>query len=264
MFNDKRRQQGQNDKRLNFIDRTSRGKYTPRMIALNAVTKRYGSLAAVDNVSFSIKPGEYFALLGPNGAGKTTIVKMLLDFTMPTSGSLSVNGLPCTQAASRTAVGYLAENHHIPPHLSGWQYLQRCAELLNISRSDATDQCRRIVLQIGMQNREHTKANTYSKGMIQRFGLGAALIGNPQLLILDEPASGLDPIGIRETRQLLESLKKKGMTIFLNSHLLSEVEKICDNAAIINEGKLLVKDTISALVKDGDTLEDVFVRLVKG
>jgi ABC-2 type transport system ATP-binding protein len=115
-----------------------------------------------------------------------------------------------------------------------------------------------------MQGREHTKVGTYSKGMIQRFGLGAALLGNPKLLILDEPTSGLDPIGIRETRQLLESLKHQEMTIFLNSHLLSEVEKICDTAGIINRGKLLVKDAISAIVKDGDTLEDVFVRLVKG
>src|SRR5512137_1561915 len=102
---------------LYYIDMTNRDKYTLFMIKLNAVTKQYGSLAAVDNVSFSVKTGEYFALLGPNGAGKTTIVKMLLDFTQPTSGSLSVNGLPSTDAASRTAVGYLAENYHIPPHL---------------------------------------------------------------------------------------------------------------------------------------------------
>jgi ABC-2 type transport system ATP-binding protein len=100
--------------------------------------------------------------------------------------------------------------------------------------------------------------------MIQRFGLGAALVGNPKLLILDEPTAGLDPIGIREIRQLLESLKSQGMTIFLNSHLLSEVEKICDNAAIISRGKLLVKDKISSLVKEGDSLEDVFVRYVEG
>jgi ABC-2 type transport system ATP-binding protein len=126
------------------------------------------------------------------------------------------------------------------------------------------EQCRHIVELIGLQGREHTKVSTYSKGMIQRFGLGAALIGKPKLLILDEPTSGLDPIGIREIRQLLESLKNAGITIFLNSHLLSEVEKICDNVVIINNGKLLVKDTISALVKDGDALEDVFVRYVRG
>jgi ABC-2 type transport system ATP-binding protein len=189
---------------------------------------------------------------------------MLLDFTQPTLGSLSINDLPSINAACRIAIGYLSENCHIPPYLSGLQYLQRCAELLNINQSDTMDQCRHIVELIGMQGREDTRVSTYSKGMIQRFGLGAALIGNPKLLILDEPTAGLDPIGIREIRQLLESLKDQGMTIFLNSHLLSEVEKICDNAAIINRGKLLVKDTISALVKDGDTLEDVFVRFVKG
>jgi ABC-2 type transport system ATP-binding protein len=234
------------------------------MIELKSVTKRYDSLTAVDNVSFSVKAGEYFALLGPNGAGKTTIVKMLLDFTRPTSGNLSLSGIPSTQAESRKSIGYLAENHHIPGCLSGWHYLLRCAELLDISRSDALDQCRRMVELIGMQGREDAKAGTYSKGMIQRFGLGAALMGDPKLLILDEPTSGLDPIGIRELRQLLESFKGQGRTIFLNSHLLSEVEKICDTAAIINRGKLLVKDTISAIVKDGETLEDVFVRLVKG
>jgi len=234
------------------------------MFELKNVTKRYDSLTAVDDVSFSVNTGEYFALLGPNGAGKTTIVKMLLDFTRPSSGSLLLNGIPSTQAECRRSIGYLAENHHIPPHLSGWHYLLRCAELLDISRPEASDQCRRIVELIGMQGRENAKAGTYSKGMIQRFGLGAALMGDPKLLILDEPTSGLDPIGIREIRQLLESLKGHGMTIFLNSHLLSEVEKICDTAAIINRGKLLVKDAISAIVKDGDALEDVFVRLVKG
>jgi len=234
------------------------------MIELKTVTKRYHSLTAVDDVSFTVRAGEYFALLGPNGAGKTTIVKMLLDFTRPTAGSLTIRGIPSTEASSRTSIGYLAENHHIPACLSGWRYLLRCAELLELSRSDAADQCGRIVELIGMKGREHAKAGTYSKGMIQRFGLGAALMGGADLLILDEPTSGLDPIGIRETRLLLESLKDQGMTVLLNSHLLSEVEKICDTAAIINRGRLLVKDAISAIVTDGDTLEDVFVRLVKG
>jgi ABC-2 type transport system ATP-binding protein len=234
------------------------------MIELNTVTKRYGSLTAVDDVSFSVKAGESFALLGPNGAGKTTIVKMLLDFTRPTAGSLSIGGIPSTDAACRASIGYLAENNRIPSSLSGWHYLLRCAELLDMVRTEAMDQCSRIVELIGMQGREHAKAGTYSKGMIQRFGLGAALLGDPKLLILDEPTSGLDPIGIREIRQLLELLKERGITIFLNSHLLSEVEKICDSAAIINRGRLLVKDAISSIAKDGETLEDVFVRLVKG
>jgi ABC-2 type transport system ATP-binding protein len=234
------------------------------MIELKNVTKRYDFLTAVEDVSFSVKAGECFALLGPNGAGKTTIVKMLLDFTRPTSGSLSLSGIPSTDAECRASIGYLAENHRIPAGLSGRQYLLRCAELLDMSRPDAVEQCRRIVELVGMQGREEAKAGTYSKGMIQRFGLGAALMGDPKLLILDEPTAGLDPIGIRELRQLLESLKGQGMTIFLNSHLLSEVEKICDTAAIINRGRLLVKDAIYAIAKDGETLEDVFVRLVRG
>lgn len=234
------------------------------MIELKTTTKRYGSLTAVDNVSFSVKKGEYFALLGPNGAGKTTIVRMLLDLARPTSGTLSINGLPSILPSCRVGVGYMAENHRIPLHLSGWQYLLRCTELLRLERSEAMDQCKRTVEIIGMQGREHTKASTYSKGMMQRFRLGAVLLGNPDLLILDEPTSGLDPIGIRETRLLLESLKDKGTTVFLNSHFLSEVEKICDSVAIIDRGRLLVKDSISTIVKNGDTLEDVFVRYVRG
>ncbi|MDD5168713.1 MAG: ABC transporter ATP-binding protein [Syntrophales bacterium] len=234
------------------------------MISLNSVTKRYGSLTAVDNISLNVEDGEYFALLGPNGAGKTTIVRMLLDFTRPTSGSLSINGLSSEISSSRAAVGYLAENHRMPAHLTGWQYLKRCTELLGMNRSDADRQCERIIELIGMRGREHTKTGTYSKGMIQRFGLGAALLGNPKLLILDEPTAGLDPIGIRETRELLDQMKGQGMTVLLNSHLLSEVEKICHTAAIIHNGRLLVKNDISAIVKDGETLEDVFIKLVKG
>jgi ABC-2 type transport system ATP-binding protein len=234
------------------------------MIELKSATKRYGSLLAVDDVSFSVKGGEYSALLGPNGAGKTTIVRMLLDFTRPTSGGLSINGLPSTDAGSRWAVGYVAENHRIPPYLSGRQYLHRCAELLGLDLSEAEEECRRIVKLIGMEGREHARADTYSKGMGQRFALGGALMGRPKLLILDEPVSGLDPIGIREIRLLLESLKTEGMTVFLSSHFLSEVEKICDTVAIINRGRLLVKDSIASIVKDGETLEDLFVRLVKG
>ncbi len=130
------------------------------MIELKAATKRYDSIVAVDNVSFSVNPGEYLALLGPNGAGKTTIVKMLLDFTRPTSGSLILNGFPSSNPACRNSVGYLSENHHIPPNLSGWQYLQRCAELLDMSRSDSINQCRRIVELIGMQGRENTKIDS--------------------------------------------------------------------------------------------------------
>jgi len=234
------------------------------MIELRGAAKHYGTLTAVEDVSFSVKPGEYFALLGPNGAGKTTIVRMLLDLTPPTSGTLTIGGLSSTQAGARSGVGYLPENFRVPPYLSAWQYLQRCADLLGMDKTAAADQCHRCVELVGLRGREHSQTGTYSKGMRQRLGLGAALLGSPKLLILDEPTSGLDPIGIREIRDLLERLKQHGMTILLNSHLLSEVEKICDTAAIMNRGRLIVKDAITAIAGHGDTLEDVFVRLVRG
>jgi ABC-2 type transport system ATP-binding protein len=233
------------------------------MVSLASVTKRYGALTAVDNVSYTIGKGEYFALLGPNGAGKTTTVKMLLDFVRPTSGSITIGGVPCTCSVARVGVGYCAENHRIPKHLTGLQYLRRVAVLAGLSKKDARLKAEAMIERMGMAGKEKMEARTYSKGMVQRIALGSALINDPKLLILDEPASGLDPIGIREVRQVLEGLRDSGVTIILNSHFLSEVEKTCDTAAIMNKGRILIKDKLSAIVSGGESLEDVFVRLVK-
>ncbi len=233
------------------------------MISITVATKRYGSATAVDNVSFEVRQGESFALLGPNGAGKTSLVKMLLGFTRPTSGTLSINGMSVTDPMCRASVGYCAENNAIPPYLTGYEFLARHAELIGLSKDQARTEIEAIIISVGMQGKEKQAARTYSKGMVQRIGLGAALLGSPKLLILDEPVSGLDPIGIREVRMLLEERKRMGTTILLNSHLLSEVEKVCDTAAIIKNGKILIKESISAIVKDGESLEDVFVRMIK-
>ncbi len=235
-----------------------------RMIKIDSATKKYGILTAVDSVSFEVRKGEYFALLGPNGAGKTTIVKMLLDFTSPTSGQVSIDGIPSVETAARAGIGYLAENHKIPPHLSGYAYLARCAEYIGLPKAEAKRQIGKIIDIVGMSGKERDLSKTYSKGMVQRIGLGSCLLGKPKVFILDEPTAGLDPIGIREIRMILENLRKDGVTILLSSHLLSEVEKICDTAAIIKKGKLLVKDAISSIVKEGENLEDVFVRYVQG
>ncbi len=235
-----------------------------RILEFRGVTKRYGALSAVDNVAFSIARGEYCALLGPNGAGKTTLIRMLLHFSAITAGAITIDGVPVSNPHSRLAIGYLSEQPRIPGHLTGWEYLKRCAQLGGAGSSRIADDCARIVQVIGMRGCEHQKARTYSKGPVQRFCLGAALLGDPRLLILDEPTAGLDPIGIREVRVLLESLKSHGMTLLLSSHFLSEVEKICDTAAILHRGSLLVKDSISAIVKENETLEDVFVRMVSG
>ena len=233
------------------------------MIILDSVTKKFGALSAVDNVSFTIPKGASFALLGPNGAGKTTIVRMLLDFIKPSSGRITINGRPASDPVSRKRVGYIAEQHLIPPYLSGFEYLSRHASFIGLSGKDADKEVDRVLDIVDMKGPERKKSSTYSRGMKQRIGLGAALLGQPSLLILDEPVTGLDPIGIRDVRKILENLRGKGVTVILNSHLLSEVEKTCQTAAILYKGKILIKDTITTIVKNDETLEDVFVRYIK-
>ena len=233
------------------------------MITLNSVTKTFGAFTAVDNVSYTIEVGEHFALLGPNGAGKTTIVRMLLDFIKPTSGRITINGVPVSDPHSRKQIGYLAEQHVIPPYLSGLRYLMRHASLIGLHGKNATFEVDRVLEMVAMKNNEKKKSATYSRGMKQRIGLAAAILGHPKLLILDEPVAGLDPIGIREVRKILENLYHNGITVVLNSHLLSEVEKTCKTAAIMHRGKILVKDSINSIVKDGETLEDVFIKYIE-
>jgi len=233
------------------------------MIALDSVTKTFGAFTAVDNISYAIAAGEHFALLGPNGAGKTTIVRMLLGFIKPTAGTITINGVPVSDPQSRQHIGYLAEENMIPPYLSGRRYLTRHAALIGLSGKEASRAVDRAVELVGMQGGEKKKSAAYSKGMKRRIGLAAAILGQPKLLILDEPIAGLDPIGIREVRKLLENLHDKGITVILNSHILSEVEKTCKTAAIMYKGKILVRGAINSIVKDGETLEDVFIKYVE-
>ncbi len=234
------------------------------MIILENVTKKFGTLIAVDDVSYTVKRGEFFALLGPNGAGKTTIVRMLLGFSRPTDGTIAIDGIPAGRSESRKKIGYLAELHRIPPYLSGQEYLMRHAEFCGLTGSNAKKAVEEILERVGMIGSEKKKASVYSKGMTQRIGLGAALLGDPELLVLDEPVSGLDPLGMRDVRVILEGFKNSGNTIILNSHLLSEVERLCDTAAIMNRGRIVIKDSISNIVHDHETLEDVFIRHVEG
>jgi len=233
------------------------------MIILDSVTKKFGDVTAVDHVSYTIQKGESFALLGPNGAGKTTIVRMLLNFINPSSGSITINGLPVSDPESRKHTGYIAEQLMIPPYLSGFEYLSRHASLIGLSGKEVEKEIDRVLETVTMRGQEKIKSAAYSKGMKQRIGLGAALLGQPTLLILDEPVTGLDPIGIRDVRKILETLREKGVTVILNSHLLSEVEKTCETAAIMYKGKILIKDTIKAILRDHETLEDVFVRYIE-
>lgn len=232
------------------------------MIILDNVTKKFGSFTAVDQVSFQVKKGEFFALLGPNGAGKTTIIKMLLGFIQPTSGKVLINGTPAYKINARKKFGYIAEQHMIPPHLTGSEYLLRHASLIGLSGKNARIEMGRVVEIVSMTGKEKNKSSGYSKGMKQRIGIAAAIIGNPELLMLDEPVSGLDPIGILDVRNIMDNLRSSGLTIMLNSHLLSEVEKTCDTIAIMNKGRIVVKDSINAILGSGKSLEEVFVNYV--
>jgi len=234
------------------------------MISFDNVTKVYGSLKAVDGVSYSVRKGEAFALLGPNGAGKTTLVHLLLGFSRCTAGRILIEGAPAGRSASRRRLGYLAEIHRIPPYLSGREYLMRHAAFCGLTGGRARTAVGDILRRVGMEGHERKKAAQYSKGMVQRIGLGAALLGDPELLVLDEPVSGLDPLGMRDVRVLLEEFKNSGGTILLNSHLLSEVERLCDSVAIMNKGRIMVQGGLEQVVHGDETLEEVFIRHVEG
>ena len=233
---------------------------TFNMISFNSVIKKFGTFTAVDNITYRIEKGEYFALLGPNGAGKTTVVRMLLGFIKPTSGSITIDGIPVSNREVLNRVGYLAEHHIIPSYLSGLEYLRRHASLIGFAGKDALMEVDRLLEVVSMKGREKEKSTAYSKGMKQRIGLAAALLGQPKLLILDEPLTGLDSIGIQDVRKILESLRDDVITVFLNSHFLSEVERTCRTLAIMNNGKILVKDTIRSIIEADEKLEDVFIK----
>jgi ABC-2 type transport system ATP-binding protein len=234
------------------------------MISFENVSKTFGNLVAVDGVSYTVQKGEAFALLGPNGAGKTTLVRLLLGFSRCTAGRITIAGLPAGRSASRSKLGYLAEIHRIPPYLSGREYLLRHAAFCGLTGHGAMAAVGDILERVGMNGQEKKKASHYSKGMIQRIGLGAALLGDPELLVLDEPVSGLDPLGMRDVRVLLEAFKKSGGTIILNSHLLSEVERLCDSVAIMHRGRIAAKGGLAQIVQGNETLEEVFIRHVEG
>ena len=188
---------------------------------------------------------------------------MLMGFISPSSGSISIDGKSVSDPESRRSVGYLAEVLKIPPYLSGHEFLLRHALFLGLSGSAAHQEIDRVLELVSMKGSERKPSRAYSKGMKQRIGLGAALLGNPKVLILDEPVSGLDPIGIRDVRKILEQLRETGVTVVVNSHLLSEAEKTCATAGIMHKGKVLIKGEIKNILQDNESLEEVFIRHIE-
>lgn len=205
------------------------------------------TVRALDHVSFDVPEGTIFGLLGPNGAGKTTLVKILLGLVHPTAGTAELFGTPAGQSQARSRVGFLPEKHRFPGFLTAEQTLQvygRIADVPAAPRSARTDT---LLERVGLGDRQNTKVKTFSKGMLQRLGIAQALLNDPDLLFLDEPTSGVDPVGRRSIRDLVVELQDNGTTIFLNSHLLSEVEKVCSTVAILRDGEIVREGTIDEL-----------------
>jgi ABC-2 type transport system ATP-binding protein len=222
------------------------------IIEVEALTKIYGRKTAVDHISFQVKPGQIYGFLGPNGAGKSTMIKMLTGLVYPTSGSGTVLGWPLGNVKARKKMGYLPELFRYQEWMSGNDLLNFHTSLYGLTKDPARNQS--VLKLVGLLGQEKFKVGSYSKGMQQRLGLACALLPEPELLFLDEPTSALDPIGRKDVRDIIFTLKEKGLTVFLNSHLLSEVEAVSDSITIINKGRLVQSGTVEELLGDKLTL----------
>ncbi|MFC6722145.1 ABC transporter ATP-binding protein [Halobacteriaceae archaeon SHR40] len=223
-------------------------------IELNGLSKQYGNLTAVQNLDLQIPNGEIFGFLGPNGAGKSTTINIILDFVKPTAGQASVLGMNCQAQGKelRQRIGVLPEGYDVYDRLTGRQHLE-----FAIESKSATNDPQRLLERVGIANAADRKAGGYSKGMAQRLTLAMALVGDPDLLILDEPTTGLDPNGARQIREIIREENRNGTTVFFSSHILGQVEAVCDRVGILREGRLVADDSIEGLrdnVPGGESL----------
>jgi ABC-2 type transport system ATP-binding protein len=223
--------------------------HTP-ILSIKNLTKYYGNLKALDDLSLDVYGGEILGFLGPNGSGKTTTLGILLGILEASSGSFSWFGEPPTPQ-QRKKIGALLETPLFYPYLSGYDNLKIIARIKDAPLSEIDE----VFKVVGLEDRKNSKFKTYSLGMKQRLAIGAALLGNPDVMILDEPTNGLDPTGIVEIRDLIVSIAKRGMTIVLASHLLDEVEKICTHVVVLEQGKKLHAGRVSEVLKSSETIE---------
>jgi ABC-2 type transport system ATP-binding protein len=226
------------------------------------LTKTYRSgvfrrteVTALREASLSVNSGEIFGLLGPNGAGKTTFIKILLSITFPSSGSATILNEELGSLAIRRKSGYLPENHRYPSFLSGLETLLMFGRIHGLESRTLHDKALSLLQLVGLKDWTQVKIKKYSKGMLQRLGLAQALLNDPEILFLDEPTDGVDPVGRKEIRDVLRELRNRGTTIFLNSHILSEVEMISDRVAILNKGQVLKVGSVEEITKKQDEYE---------
>ena len=208
-------------------------------IQTNQLRKVFGENAAVKNLTLQVEQGEVFGFLGPNGAGKTTSIKMLLGLIRPTAGTAMLLGAPSGDRAALARIGFLPEHFRFQDWLSAAEFLELHGQLLNMQARDLKLRVDELLERVGLSDFRNKQLRTFSKGMLQRIGLAQALLNRPALVILDEPTSGLDPVGRRLVRDIIRDLRKKGTCVFLNSHLLSEIEVTCDRVAFIRHGEVV-------------------------
>jgi ABC-2 type transport system ATP-binding protein len=218
------------------------------VVSTRELEKHYGPLRALGGVSLDVEPATVFGLLGQNGAGKTTLIKILLGMLAPTSGSAHLLGLPVGSVAARRDVGYLPEDHRLPEYHTGPSLLDVYGGLQGLPRQERRRRAAELLERLGLAGREKLRIRGYSKGMKQRLGLAQALLHRPSVLFLDEPTDGVDPVGRKQIRDLLLAERARGVTIFINSHLLGEVEQLCDRVAILRKGQLAIVGTVAEVV----------------
>ena len=217
---------------------------------------------AVEELSVEVGEGEIFGLLGPNGAGKTTAIKMLLGFVRPTQGRAFVAGLPAGSMEARRAIGYLPENPALYEFLTGEEYLRFAGRLAGLGRREAASRADQLLEQVGLAGRADRAIRRFSKGMVQRLALAQALIGDPRIVVLDEPMSGLDPIGRKDVRDLIFQLRQQGRTVLFSTHILSDVEAICDRVGIMVGGRLTDCGSLDTLLEPGVRAVEIVARQV--
>ena len=204
---------------------------------------------AVKDISFQVEPGDIFGFLGPNGAGKTTTIKILTGLISPSAGRAELFGdaVPSRRALAR--IGFLPENPYVYPYLTPSEFVVLCGRLSGLSAGAARDRTRQVLTQVGIAYAADRPVRRLSKGMLQRTGLAAALVADPELLILDEPMSGLDPVGRKEVRDLILEERRRGRTIFFSTHILNDVESLCDRVAILKKGEVVVSGKLTELLR---------------
>ncbi|MGN6618737.1 MAG: ABC transporter ATP-binding protein [Ilyomonas sp.] len=220
------------------------------VLSINSLSKNYGHIQALKNVSFTVPPGSVFGILGPNGSGKTTLLGIVMDILRPTSGSFLFYDEP-SNAERRKQIGTLLETPNFYHYLSGERNLRIAAEIKGKGFNDINT----VLEKVNLYQRKTSKFRTYSLGMKQRLAIASALLGDPDVLIFDEPTNGLDPVGIAEIRELIKRLAGEGKTIIMASHLLDEVEKVCTHVAILKQGTLITSGAVDEVLVNEDIVE---------